>query len=174
MGLSYGGWLASQYALHFPERVGKVVLLAPACTVLPVRWQVIIRAILVPLPYRYFTRSLLYWILEDMVKRDEASRLLVDAVADETFTAMVSFKPRRLVKPTVLTDQELQGIKIPVLFLVGENEKIYSAQKAVQRLNKIAPRIKTEIIPHAGHDLAFVQAEMVNGRILDFLKKNVP
>src|SRR3990172_6582986 len=30
IGLSYGGWLVSQYALRFPERLHKVVLLAPA------------------------------------------------------------------------------------------------------------------------------------------------
>lgn len=109
-----------------------------------------------------------------MVKKDETSRLLVDVVADDMFTAMVCFKPRRLVNPTVLTDKELQSIKLPMLFFVGENEKIYPAQKAVQRLNKVAPHIETEIIPNAGHDLAFVQAEMVNRKILGFLKKNNP
>lgn len=174
MGLSYGGWLTSQYALRSPDRVGKIILLAPASTVLPFRWQFMVRAILVPLPVRYFTKSLLYWILEDMVKKDETSRLLVDVVADDMFTAMLCFKPRRLVNPTVLTDKELQSLKLPMLFLVGENEKIYSAQKAVQRLHKVAPHIKTEIIPHAGHDLAFVQAGMVNNKVLDFLKKNNP
>jgi pimeloyl-ACP methyl ester carboxylesterase len=34
MGMSYGGWLASLYALRFPHRVRKVVLLAPGGTVL--------------------------------------------------------------------------------------------------------------------------------------------
>src|SRR5262249_2344719 len=37
VGMSYGGWLAGQYALHAPERVNKVVLIAPAATVLPLR-----------------------------------------------------------------------------------------------------------------------------------------
>jgi hypothetical protein len=55
--------------------------------------------------------------------------------------------------------------------LVGENEKIYSAQKAVQRLNTVAPQIKAEIIPKAGHDLTFVQAEMVTRKVLEFLKQ---
>jgi pimeloyl-ACP methyl ester carboxylesterase len=36
MGMSYGGWLTSQYAFHRPDRLGKIVLLAPAATVLPV------------------------------------------------------------------------------------------------------------------------------------------
>ena len=33
-GLSYGGALAAQYALHHPERLLPVVLLAPGATVL--------------------------------------------------------------------------------------------------------------------------------------------
>jgi pimeloyl-ACP methyl ester carboxylesterase len=44
VGLSYGGWLASQYALRYPERLHKVVLLAPAVTVLPVSFTLIFRA----------------------------------------------------------------------------------------------------------------------------------
>src|SRR4029077_9954023 len=34
VGMSYGGALAAQYALHFQERLQKVILLAPATTVL--------------------------------------------------------------------------------------------------------------------------------------------
>jgi pimeloyl-ACP methyl ester carboxylesterase len=37
MGLSYGGWIAAQYALRLPERLNKIVLLAPVCTVLPLK-----------------------------------------------------------------------------------------------------------------------------------------
>lgn len=35
VGLSYGAWLAAQYALSRPQRLHKVVLIAPAGTVLP-------------------------------------------------------------------------------------------------------------------------------------------
>ena len=56
------------------------------------------------------------------------------------------------------------------LFLVGENEVLYSAQKAVQRLNAVAPHIQTEMIPNAGHDLLLVQTELVNRKIVDFLR----
>jgi pimeloyl-ACP methyl ester carboxylesterase len=74
-----------------------------------------------------------------------------------------------MVNPTVLTDEELRSINVPALYLVGENEKIYSASKAIERLNEIAPQIKTEVIPHAGHDMTIVQSEMVNGIVLEFL-----
>jgi pimeloyl-ACP methyl ester carboxylesterase len=60
----------------------------------------------------------------------------------------------------------------PTLYLVGENEKLYSAQKAVQRLHKAAPQIEAEIIPKAGHDLTFVQAELVNRKVVEFLERS--
>ena len=69
----------------------------------------------------------------------------------------------------VIRDKALQGLRVPTLVLVGENEKIYSTQKAVGRLNRVAPQIQTEIIPQAGHDLWIVQAELVTKKIIDFL-----
>ena len=87
------------------------------------------------------------------------------------FVGLRSFKPIRLVNPTVLTDEEWQSIRVPTLFLVGENEKLYSAHEAVARLETVAPQINVELIPNAGHDLTLVQAELVNGKILEFLDK---
>ena len=171
MGLSYGGWLTSQYALRFPGRLDKIVLLAPGGTVLPLRLEWIMRAILCLAPYRYFIKSFIYWLMEDFAQKDEASRIMLDEEVDAAFVRIRSFKPIRLVKPTVLKDEELQSIKVPALFLVGENEKIYSAQKAIQRLHQVAPHIRAEIIPNAGHDLTIVQAEMVNTKVLEFLKQ---
>ena len=77
----------------------------------------------------------------------------------------------RLTEVTERLKEELKSIKVPTLYLVGEHEKIYSAQKAIQRLHKVAPHINTEIIPNAGHDLTIVQAEMVNTKVLEFLKQ---
>jgi pimeloyl-ACP methyl ester carboxylesterase len=168
MGVSYGGWLTSQYTLRFPNRLAKIVLLAPAATVLPLRFAFVVRMMLALVPHRYFTRSFMHWLFADLVKKDKA---LIEEGEDDIFTAYRCFKPKRLVPPTVLEDQELQSIQVPTLYLVGENDKIYSPQKAVERLNKLAPQIKTEVIPNAGHDLTIVQAEMVNRKVLEFLKQ---
>ncbi|MBT8350490.1 MAG: alpha/beta hydrolase [Deltaproteobacteria bacterium] len=169
MGLSYGGWLTGQYALRYQERLDKIVLIAPGGTVLPIRLVWIFRAILCMLPHRYFTRNFMYWLLADWAKKDEDSRVALDAEIDGAILGLRSFKPKQLVKPTVIQDADLQRIKIGVLFLVGENEKLYSARKAVQRLQRVAPHFKVEIIPNAGHDLTIVQAQMVNTKILKFL-----
>ncbi len=171
MGLSYGGWLTSQYALRFPERLAKMVLLAPAGTVLPIRLEWILRAVLCFLPHRYFTKRFLFWLLEDLVKKDEDSRIMLEEEVDAIVVRMRCFKTIRLIRPTVLDDADLMNINVPTLYLVGEHEKIYSAGKAIQRLHKMAPQIKTEVIPDAGHDLTFVQPEMVNKKILEFLRE---
>jgi pimeloyl-ACP methyl ester carboxylesterase len=168
-GLSYGGWLASLYAIRFPERIHKLVLLTPAATVLPVSFTLILRALLSLVPFTGFRRQFYYWLLHDAVQSGDAGRAFVDEAVADWAVAERCFSPLPLVPATVLEDRVLQGFRVPTLFLIGENEKVYSARKAVSRLNHIAPQIKTEIIPRAGHELWYVQADIVNGKILDFL-----
>ena len=173
MGLSYGGWLTSQYALHSPERLRKVVLIAPAATIynLPGEWAW--RGILSAIPLKIVMKKVMVdWLFEDLVKHgDEASRILVNEYISDAMMALKCFKFKMPVHPTVLSDDELRSIKVPTLFLAGENEKTYSARKAVGRLNAVAPQIKTEIIPDAGHDLTILQAELVNEKVIEFLKQ---
>jgi pimeloyl-ACP methyl ester carboxylesterase len=111
----------------------------------------------------------LFWLLEDLAQKDEASRIMLEEEVDAVFVRMRCYKPIRLVNPTVLADVELHSIKVPTLYIVGENEKICSAQKAIQRLHRVAPHIKTEVIRDAGHDVTFVQEDLVNTKVLEFL-----
>ncbi len=168
MGVSYGGWLTAQYALRYQNRLNKIVLLAPACTIQPIRLQFYFRQTLMLLPLRRFKESFFSWIMEDSVKNDYSG---FQEMVDFLEISMKCFKPKySMVRPTVLDDEQLRSIRVPTLFLVGENEKIYSPLKAIDRLNRVAPLIKKEIIPKAGHDLFVVQAEIVNRKVLDFLE----
>lgn len=69
-----------------------------------------------------------------------------------------------------MKDHELQNLKVPALFLIGENEKTFSPERAIQRLHHITPHIQTEVIHGAGHDLNSARADLVNSKVLDFLK----
>jgi len=176
MGLSFGGWLTSQYTLNYPNRLNKAVWLAPAATLFEFPGEWVWRGILSALPHRYFMKKFMVeWLFEDLLKKkDETSLKQLDQLVDDAMMGLKCFKFRMPVTPSVLTDNELQRIKVPTLFLVGENEKLYPAKKAVERLNTAAPQIQTEVIPNAGHDLTIVQADMVNKKILDFLMKTEP
>jgi pimeloyl-ACP methyl ester carboxylesterase len=171
LGLSYGGWLISQYALRFPERLNKIVLLDPAATVLPVSFTLIFRALLTLVPLPNFRQQFYYWLLRDTVQSGEFGKAYVDEAIADWSVAERCFKPLPMVPPTVLNDRSLMNFPVPCLVLIGESEKVYSAQRAVERLNRIAPQIRTEIIPHAGHDAWVVKADIVTRKILDFLKE---
>ena len=167
-GLSYGGALTAQYALHFPERLNKAVLLAPGNTVLRIGAWCMARLILATLDTRWCLPSLIRWMFADIVRKDPE---WADAATELLSICFRSLQRRKVPIPPVLTDAEWGSLKVPALFLVGEHETIYSAEKAVRRLKRVAPRVTTEIVPGAGHDLTFAQAAMVNQRIVEFLKQ---
>jgi pimeloyl-ACP methyl ester carboxylesterase len=171
VGMSYGGGLAAQYAVRFPERIRKIVLLAPA-NALPPSVALIFRALLTLIPRAGFRKRFYYWLLGDMVQSGEAGRARVDEIVDDWEVAERCFQPLPTVRLPVISNRALHDLRVPTLFIVGENEKIYSAQKAVQRLNRVAPQIKTEIIPGAGHDLWMVQAEVVTSKIVAFMSES--
>jgi len=169
IGMSYGGWIASQYVMKFSARIRKLVLLAPVGTVARLSLKWILRAVLVAVPFKYFSRRFVCWLAEDTLKHREQGRSLIEEHIDETYLAVRSFKGKRMVNPIVLSDEELNSLSVPVLFMIGENEKIYSPHKVIQRLNSVAPEIETRLISNAGHDLAMAQPAIVNEAILEFL-----
>ncbi len=173
MGISYGGFISAQYALRRPERVRRVVLLAPGNTVQPLSKGFAFRmaTLAVPLPSRRATfRRMLRWIFADAARGSDAVRASFEqALADLEISIRLMTLPRPPM-PTVIDDAGWQGFRPPCLFMVGENEKIYSARKAVERLNRIAPHVKTEIIPGAGHDLTIVHPDLVMSKALEFLR----
>ena len=168
MGLSYGSWLAHQYALRHPQRIRKIILLAHP-TLVPVNTSFVFRLLLSFVSPRFFKRFV-YWLFQDTVVKDKYSQSMVERIYGDMQRAGKCFKPKAMVNPTVVKDDELSNFQTPALFLVGENEKTFPPYKAVQRLNKIAPQIKTEVISKAGHDLNFAQADLVNQRVLTFLE----
>ena len=174
MGYSYGGWISSRYVLDHPERIHKMVLLAPAATIFPLPGEWAWRGILSAMPHRYFMKKFMVdWMFEDLVNRkDEDSREKLNTLIDDAMMGLRCFKMKMLVAPAVLTDKELEGIQVPTLFMVGEHEKIYSAVEAVKRVNSIAPQIKTAIIPNASHDLPISQADLVEADVIDFLNND--
>jgi DNA-binding Lrp family transcriptional regulator len=170
MGYSYGGWLASLYALSYQERLNKLILLCPASALRP-RIKLLIRTILQYVIHtHYMAKKYVYWMYADSVRKNEETRKYVDEMISEEMLARRSFKKRKFINPTVLTDEDWKNLKVPTLFLTGENEIIYSAEKAIRYLNELNPDIKTEKISDAGHDLPIVKPEWVISEVLKFLK----
>jgi pimeloyl-ACP methyl ester carboxylesterase len=168
VGMSYGGALAAQYALHFPERLEKVVLLAPAVTVLRPPAEFWVRLIALGIARQKGLRAFFRWIFADMARTDPQ---WINSTIEQLSLNMRSIQRHKTPIPPVLTDTEWGSLRVAALFLAGENEVIYSAEKAVRRLKRVAPQVTAEIIPGAGHDLTFARATVVSERILQFLNE---
>jgi pimeloyl-ACP methyl ester carboxylesterase len=166
MGVSYGGWRAFQYAMRYPGRINNVVMIAPGGVVLRFSVAFLCHLSLALLGSRRLFRYVFHWLFADQMRKDPA---YVDEIVDWLLMSGRYLQPSRPPLPNVCTDEELGAMRVRMLFLVGEHEKIYSARKALRRLRRVAPQIVAEIVPGAGHDISFVQADVVNRRVLKFL-----
>ena len=167
MGMSYGAWLACMYTVRHPERLSKAVLLSPPVTIMRVSPVFLMHALFMLIPHRFFYNRFMEWFFKDYIKKDREN---AERIIDDLFLISKLFKRKRVPDPTLLTDEELGNIVVPALFIVGENEKVYSAQKALERIHNAAPMIKTELIPGAGHDMLAVHPDFIMGKIMEFLR----
>jgi pimeloyl-ACP methyl ester carboxylesterase len=178
VGMSYGGWLALNYAVAVPERVQKLALLSPAASVLPIVKQFSLRGMLMLLfPTRFTMNSFMRWLgLKDNFG-DPETRRLSDKVVDLMYLGVKHFgipqETMRLV-PTVLSDGELRAMHVPTLLLIGDREVIYDPAKALARARRLIPDFEGELVPGSSHDMAFSRHRIVDARVLDFLKRTGP
>jgi pimeloyl-ACP methyl ester carboxylesterase len=162
LGHSYGGWLTLNMALAYPERLRKIVLLAPAASFRPLG----------------FITKLMLHLAEHNIHPPVRKMLQVGAakgtVLEEAFIHHIEgvtryCRPATSIWPTVYTDAELKQIDLPALLLIGAGEKVYNPQKVIKRAQQWMPDLTAEIIPNAGHLLIMDQPEIINARILKFL-----
>ena len=161
MGHSYGGWLTLNMALAYPERLRKIVLLAPAASFRPLG---------------FITKIILYlaeFKIHPPVRSFLQAGVAKGTVLEETFIHHKEMVTRYCrpasMYPTVYTDEELKQIDLPALLLIGSGEKIYNPQKSIERAQRWMPDLTSEIIPNAGHLLRMDQPEIINALILKFV-----
>ena len=95
---------------------------------------------------------------------------MFDYLTNQFYPGVRYFQLPPTVLPVPYTDEELRGVKNPTLLLIGQQESLYNPVAAIERAKKLIPNIQTELIPHAGHELALSKPEAVDQRILKFLK----
>jgi pimeloyl-ACP methyl ester carboxylesterase len=171
VGFSYGGWQASIYAISHPDKLNKMILIS-APTIIRPRIRYLIPSIITHIfPTKYFIKNLVRWERKCLYKKGQWGKAIVNEMIEDLIIASKCFKKRGFINPFVLKKSDWKRIKkIPTLYLVGQEEIIYSSQKAIKRFKKIASWIQTEIIPNASHDITHSQSEIVNKKILNFLK----
>jgi len=161
LGHSYGGWLTLNMALAYPERLGKIVLLAPAASFRPLGF--ITKLIL------YLGEFKIHPPARSMLKAAAAKGTVLEEIFIHLMEEVTRSCSPATIYPTVYTDEELKQINRPALLLIGAGDKIYNPKKAVDRAQRLMPDLTAEIIPKAGHLLIMDQPKIINARILEFV-----
>jgi pimeloyl-ACP methyl ester carboxylesterase len=165
-GMSFGGWLALNYAVAAPARLRKLVLLSPG-GFLPMVRQFSLRGMLMLIvPSRFTVNSFMRWL----------GFTATDArpVLELMYCGLKHFRvppATARVMPTVFSDDELRGMPVPTLLLIGDQEVISDAGTALARAHRLIPHFEGELVPDCRHDMCLSQSRIVDARILDFLKK---
>ncbi|WDV46509.1 alpha/beta hydrolase [Clostridiaceae bacterium M8S5] len=151
MGNSLGGWMSLKFAITYPNRVSKLVLLATS-GIAPAKISFLFRSItLLMMGERGFKKlnQIVYGSDDVPIEAIEASSLIAN-----NFNPMVGALP-------VFTDEEMSKIKNPVLFIGGENDALLPTKKTSERLLKLLPKAKTKVIKDRGHVIFGVTKDIV-------------
>lgn len=168
-GLSYGGQLIVNFAMHDPARILKCVVMSPAESFVSFRAEFYAHAfglVSDPNGVENFNK----WVFAD---RYQLPPYFVDQFQAGVFRedSLSAGKDRKRVWPYVWADEELKSITTDMLLLFGEHEVMYNPLEAMGRAVRLLPHVKAEIVKNAGHILSMEQADLVNEKILQFLSE---
>jgi Predicted hydrolases or acyltransferases (alpha/beta hydrolase superfamily) len=168
VGLSRGGWLALNLAIHAPLRLEKIVLLSPAASFIMLnRLFSAIAGSVMRIPTRTVSRIALYsWVTRGFAVNDLFVEQFITGL--QSWNWAMATNGYSGVMPFVFADEELNGIKLPVQMLIGDHDKL-NPPSVLEQARQMIPQIKAEIIPNAGHFLSMEQPELVDARVLEFL-----
>lgn len=160
MGISYGGFLAVNFALQFQERVKRLVLLCPGLPLAPFTFQWIVRGM--PMILRPSEATVKWFI------RGASTSKGIDELMSLFLLGMAGARSTNVLRP-VIQEEEWKHLQQPILILVGDHEIMYEPGHAIQQARQRMPHIRAEVIRDAGHFLLADQPEQVSQTVLAFL-----
>jgi pimeloyl-ACP methyl ester carboxylesterase len=158
---SFGGFVGTNFAIHHPERVLKLGLLAPFATFVRAGLGFFAGFI----PFLIPTRATSRFFEGRLCHRSDFGIKEHSEILYERFrSAKVVFK----VRPRVFTDEELQRLRMPTLVLIGKQESLYDSKAAIERAGRVLPRGRAELIPDCNHAIVSDQTAVVSSRLMEF------
>jgi pimeloyl-ACP methyl ester carboxylesterase len=162
-GHSNGGFQAMLIAQQNPDKIEKLILLAPAAGFKPFSTKFYI----VVFGTALFPKDI---VLETFKNAGTLKPNLWSKEMTEMLT--VSFRDATVqlrVYPREFSDDELKAIKVPTLLILGNEEMIYSPAEAAERALRILPNSKVIMLPNCGHAIPFDAPNEASNAIDSFL-----
>jgi len=160
---SFGGGIATNFAMRYPERVERLALLAP---------------------FKPFTKQgagFLFgflpflWPSREMAGRFERKMCFRGDFGHPEHSELLYQRYRcgrillKVVPPRTFTDLEFRLLTMPTLLLVGEQEYLYDGPASAERADRVLPNGRAELLADCNHAIVSDQTERVTAHLLDFL-----
>lgn len=143
MGASLGGWLATKFAIRYPEKVDKLVLLCPAG---------------IGTQNKNFIFTALFYMLFGKKGLRKLFKIINGNIdmPDKMFEFQVlmgkNFNTRKEPIP-LFSDDEIRSLTMPVFLYVGAKDIILHSMETADRLKKLVPNATINVYPEGGHSL---------------------
>lgn len=143
IGASLGAWIATKFAIRYPEKIEKLVLLCPAG--IGSQNKNFIFTALFYMIFGQKGRSKLFKIINGNVDMPEII-LKYQALITKNFNS------RREPIP-IFSDNELSRLTMPVFLFVGAKDIILNSMETAERMEKLVPNARINVLSEAGHSL---------------------
>jgi len=169
VGISMGGTVGLQFALDYPERVRKLVLVNTFAQLKPERWDVWF--------YFFFRIVLIYTLGMAMQARAVARRIFPEPKQAELRQILInqiteadprSYRAAIWALARFNVTQRLSELTIPTLVITGECDSTVPP-RAQKQLAELIPNAQHITIPGARHAVIADQPEIFNKILLDSL-----
>ena len=162
-GHSNGGFQAMLIAQQNPDKIEKLILLAPAAGLKPFS-----------LEFYLTTFGTALYPKDNILEIFKNSGTLKPDLWSKEMTEMsaISFRAaanQLRVYPREFSDDELKAIKVPTLLILGNKELIYTPAKAAGRATAILPDSRVIMLKECGHAIPYDAPKEASDAIDSFL-----
>ncbi len=169
VGVSIGGWTATNYVVRFPNKVASVSLLDPVFVFDNIPLTTILISIpasisIIPTPIR--NAMLSYISGGAAIKADDPVAQLIE-VGMHTFSV-------KTPTPTRISKDQLSSIQIPVFALMAGRSVMNDPETTLANAQEDLKKGRVDIIIEASHAINGEYADEVNAKIIDFVETLPP
>jgi pimeloyl-ACP methyl ester carboxylesterase len=161
-GHSYGAWIALNYALHAPHRVGRLALLEPTNCFAGMSLRYLLHA--VPLLLRRTAerqRAFLRWETGG-ASEDPVWQAFLDSTAAARRSKVIAMRRPRA--------EDLQACTVPTLVLLAEYTWAHDVRRVIAGARQLLPHAAITTLPDASHhSIPTEQPTELNRQLTEFL-----
>lgn len=169
VGYSEGGFVACLNAAFTarPQRLASLTLIEPGGAIGDLRKRTLVGIatggirVMFARDKRAAMRRLGHWMNGSTVD-------MPDDVTDFVMFSSTKFRSR-IPRPKKLPDDQLRRVTCPTMLMLGENSRLFDAQRLADRARQLLPNVTLYIEPGGGHGFGYDNPDATMDRVLAFI-----